>query len=245
MTQRSTPIAAAYGLTIDNLEEFNNNTWAWSGCGGLQYNTNICLSKGDPPMPPEVGNAQCGPQVPGTKRPTDGTKLADLNPCPLNACCDGWGQCGITAEYCTDTTIGNPGSMKPGTAGCLSNCGTSIVRGDAPATFRQISYYEGYGLKRERLYQDALQIDPSQFTHLHFAFGTLTRGDYQVGVGDELSAFEFDSFKTISGPARILPFGGWDFSPLPATYMIFREGVATAESRLKMATNIADFYQET
>lgn len=31
--------------------------------------------------------AVCGPQKPGTAQPGPGINLADLNPCPLNACC--------------------------------------------------------------------------------------------------------------------------------------------------------------
>ncbi|KAF9247439.1 hypothetical protein DTO013E5_4830 [Penicillium roqueforti] len=41
-----------------------------------------------------MANAVCGPQKPSTKRPDDTTDLADLNTCPLNACCNVWGQCG-------------------------------------------------------------------------------------------------------------------------------------------------------
>ena len=73
----------------------------------------MCLSTGNPPMPAEITNAVCGPQVPGTKAPTDGTALADLNQCPLNSCCDRWGQCGITAEFCTPSKspTGAPGKL--------------------------------------------------------------------------------------------------------------------------------------
>jgi hypothetical protein len=41
-----------------------------------------------------------------TKKPDKGNAWdwADLNPCPLNACCDVWGQCGITPEFCTNST---------------------------------------------------------------------------------------------------------------------------------------------
>ncbi|OBT40321.1 hypothetical protein VE00_08471 [Pseudogymnoascus sp. WSF 3629] len=235
-------IAAANSLTNDDLEDFNKNTWAWSGCDHLQFNMNICLSTGDPPMPPSQEGIVCGPQKPGTKQPTDGTKLADLNPCALNACCDIWGQCGITAEFCTDTGTGNPGTAEPGTNGCISNCGTKMVKGAAPTEFRKIAYYEGYSFGRECLFQDVLQIDSTQYTHLHFAFGTLTP-DHQVEVGDIMSSYQFENFRRIQGPKRILSFGGWDFSTMPETYTIFREGV-TAANRLKMATNIANFIKE-
>ncbi|KAK3936951.1 hypothetical protein QBC46DRAFT_461157 [Diplogelasinospora grovesii] len=196
-------IGAANSLTTDQLTNFNNDTWAWNGCSNLWLR--------DPPMPAPLANALCGPQVPGTTAPPAGTNISTLNPCPLNACCDVWGQCGITADFCTDTGTGAPGTAKPGTNGCISNCGMNIVRSGAPAVFRSIA---------PRLYQDALQLEASKYTHLHFAFGTLT-ADYQVQVGDR-----------IEGPARILSFGG--------TYTIFRQGVTPA-NRLTMATNIANF----
>jgi hypothetical protein len=62
-------------------------------------------------MPAPVDAAICGPQVPGTKPPAAGISLASLNPCPLNACCDIWGQCGTMLEFCTISTssTGAPG----------------------------------------------------------------------------------------------------------------------------------------
>lgn len=50
----------------------------------------------------------CGPQVPGTQRPTNDTDIKDLNPCPLNVCCNVWGQCGTTDDFC----IYNPADTK-------------------------------------------------------------------------------------------------------------------------------------
>lgn len=81
-------IASRNSITVDEIEAYNKNTWGWIGCDDLQAGINIYLSKGTPPMPAPVSNAVCGPQVPGTQPPTDGKSLADLNPCPLNACCD-------------------------------------------------------------------------------------------------------------------------------------------------------------
>src|SRR5436190_10502073 len=98
-------------------------------------------------------------------------------------------QCGITAEFCTDTNTGSPGSAQPGTNGCISNCGTNIISSAPPATYRTVAYFEGFGLGRPCLYQEALQIDHSKYTNLHFGFGTLTE-NYQVQVGDDLSSYE-------------------------------------------------------
>ncbi|GFF80120.1 killer toxin subunits alpha/beta [Aspergillus lentulus] len=236
-------LAAQYSLTKEDLEDFNKKTWGWNGCSNVWVGTVFCLSSGSPPMPDPVANAVCGPQVPGTEAPEDTMDIAGLNPCPLNACCNVWGQCGITDEFCVDTSTGAPGSAEKGTNGCISNCGTELVRGNAPEVFRSIAYFEGYSLgSRNCLYQDAIQIDGSKYTHLHFAFGILT-DDYQVKFQDAVTEYEFQNFMKISGPKKILSFGGWDFSAQPSTYNIFRQGVKAA-NRLTMATNIANFIKE-
>ncbi len=88
--------------------------------------------------------------------------------------------------------------------------------------FRTVAYFKGYGFGRPCLYQDALQIDNSHYTDLHFAFAALTT-DFKVQMGaDKMTKYEFDNFKRIKGPAKILSFGGWDFSTDPSTYFIFR-----------------------
>lgn len=85
-------VAAANGLTNDDLENFNKKTWAWNGCSNVWVGTIACLSIGRPPFPAPIANAVCGPQVPGTKAPTGDSDIASLNPCPLNTCCNFWGQ---------------------------------------------------------------------------------------------------------------------------------------------------------
>ncbi len=86
---------------------------------------------------------------------------------------------------------------------------------------------------------DIRQLNAAAYTHVHFAFATLT-SNYQVLIGDATTAFEFQEFVALNGPKRILSFGGWDFSTNPSTYMTFRQGVTEA-NRLTMATNIANF----
>lgn len=58
-------------------------------------------------MPAEVSDAQCGPQVPGTKPPKDMNKLADLNPCPLNACCNTFGHVCSPSDFRRYTGLTN------------------------------------------------------------------------------------------------------------------------------------------
>jgi GH18 family chitinase len=89
---------------------------------------------------------------------------------------------------------------------------------------------------------DAKQLDTSSYTHIHFAFATLTQ-DYQVVIGDDITTYEFQNFLSLTGSKRILSFGGWDFSTDIGTYMIFRNGV-TAANRITMAANIANFIKD-
>ncbi|GFG26274.1 killer toxin subunits alpha/beta, partial [Aspergillus udagawae] len=125
---------------------------------------------------------------------------------------------GTAAEFCTDTGTGAPGTAEKGTNGCISNCGMEMVRGNAPVVFRSIAYFEAYSFSsRDCLYQDALQIDGSKYTHLHFAFGTLTE-DYQVMFQDDFTSYKFQNFMQIPGPKKILSLGGWDFSINTSTY---------------------------
>lgn len=118
----------------------------------------------------------------------------------------------------------------------------ALVRSEEPSEFRSIAYFEGYNLDRPCLNMDAKQLNTSKYTHVHFAFATLTP-DYEVVIGDVHTTFEFEYFKALKGVKRILSFGGWEFSNSPNTYFIFRNGV-TPENRLKMATNIANFIIE-
>lgn len=238
-------IAASYGLTVDELESYNNDTWGWGGCNPLYAQTIICLSEGNAPMPASLANAECGPQVPGTVAPASGTNISTLNECPLNACCDTWGQCGTTSEFCINTSTGAPGTAKNGTNGCISNCGTAIVQSDKPATYRKVGFYEGYNLQRPCLYQDVSQIDLSAYTHVYFAFGVLSSA-YEVQIPNGTATgttYEFNQFKQLTGTTRVLSIGGWSFSTDPSTYMIFRNGVTSA-NRLTMATNIANFVKD-
>ncbi|KAJ3474610.1 hypothetical protein NLG97_g9764 [Lecanicillium saksenae] len=113
-----------------------------------------------------------------------------------------------------------------------------IIHSSTPASFMKIGYFEGYGVSRACNRVDIRDIDPSKYTHIHFAFATVTADTFQVNMGPTANQFYY--FKQISGPKKILSFGGWTFSTDPATYGIFRTGV-TAEHRDTMAKNIADF----
>lgn len=236
-------LAASYSITQKQLETFNKNTWGWMGCGDLQAKSTICLSSGDPPMPATVPNAVCGPQMNDTKRPTDGTPLESLNPCPLNACCDIWGQCGITQDFCTasESTTGAPGTAKGSSNGCISHCGTDIVNNnEGPDEFRRVGYFEAFNWDRSCLNMDIASFDTSKYTHVHFAFAQISSsyGINVSGIEDQ-----FQRFTALKGVKRVLSFGGWSFSTSQDSFPIFRQGVTEA-NRKKFAQNVVDFLDE-
>ncbi|KAK4236578.1 hypothetical protein C8A03DRAFT_16799, partial [Achaetomium macrosporum] len=221
-------ISQAYYVTSDQIEERNTKTWGWLGCSKLTVGNNICLSTGSPPMPAPLDKAACGPQVPGTPRPANMDDLANLNPCPLNACCNVWGQCGIDENFCIPSPVpgGAPGTATPGSNGCIANCGLEIVGNDSPPSeYKRIGYWEGWNADRPCL------------NMRHFAFGNITT-DYHVDVSGLQSAY--NDFKALTGVKRIMSFGGWTFSTEWDTYPIFREGV-TPEQRYAFAQNVVNF----
>ncbi|KAL4996287.1 hypothetical protein BDV10DRAFT_187234 [Aspergillus recurvatus] len=236
-------IAAANGLKASDISDFNDGTtWGWFGCDDLQVGLTICLSEGDPPMPAPVSNAQCGPTVPGTEMPTNGTALADLNPCPLNACCDIWGQCGITAEYCKNSTgpTDNPGTAPKGQNGCISNCGTKVISNPYTANnFMKIGYYESWNYDRPCLNLRVADIDVTEYTHIHWGFADIT-DDFNVTINDTYN--QWDDFKSMPQVRKILSFGGWGFSTSAATYNRLREAMQPANVDT-FVQNVFDFVE--
>ncbi|KAK3291492.1 glycoside hydrolase superfamily [Chaetomium fimeti] len=191
-------------------------------------------------MPAAVDGTVCGPQVPGTAKPPSGTDISGLNPCPLNACCNIWGQCGTTADFCTDTGTGAPGTAAPGSNGCISNCGTDMVIGDRPEQFHRIAYFEAFNFDRPCLKMDVAQIDTSKYTHVHFAFLDLTPA-FEVDIVRYME--QFTRFTKLTGVKRIVSFGGWTMSTSLATYNIFRDAVKP-ENRQTFVRNLVNFVNE-
>ncbi|KAK4119786.1 glycoside hydrolase family 18 protein [Parathielavia appendiculata] len=84
-------LGKTYGLTEAQIESFNKGkTWGWTECRAMLAGYNMCLSTGTPPLPPPQQGTQCGPLVPGTEWTDKSIPMADLNPCPLKACCSNW-----------------------------------------------------------------------------------------------------------------------------------------------------------
>ncbi|KAM5350668.1 hypothetical protein ACJ41O_007173 [Fusarium nematophilum] len=240
-------LAQNFFITEALIATYNKNTYAWNGCNRLVLGQMICLSKGKNPMPMPVPGAVCGPQKPGSKKPGSaktGWDLTNMNPCPLKACCSGYGFCGITAEFCTNTTAkgGAPGSTKANTPGCVSNCGTKIVGNTKkPAKFLNIGYYQGYNFQRACLNMQVSDLPKlkTAYTHMHFAFAGLST-TYGVSMTRELSD-EFLKFKALKASyKKIISFGGWAESTDAATFQRYRDAIKPA-NREKFASNVLAF----
>ncbi|OMP84202.1 Killer toxin subunits alpha/beta [Diplodia seriata] len=221
-------------------------------------------------MPQAIDNAVCGPLKPGSQPPTDGQTLADLNPCPLNACCTTWGQCGITPEFCNnDTTAatGNPGTAPPGRSGCISNCGTDIKNDSTAGPVSSpisIGYYESWNFDRRCLNMRVDSVDTSKYTHYHWAFAAIDPTTFEVSINDTYNQWSrftgLTGIKRIVSPPSIRPqtpaaaprlkhhhqqqpqvsLGGYSFSTDPSTASIFRAATHPTNASL-FASNIAAF----
>ncbi|KAK3358161.1 killer toxin alpha/beta [Lasiosphaeria hispida] len=235
-------LAASNGLTRKEIEEFNNGTtWGWYGCNRLLADSYICLSEGDPPMPFPIPDALCGPTKPGTSPPSEGQELKDLNPCPLNACCNVWGHCGISGDFCNDKKLpaGNPGtSAHPN--GCVASCGTYIVKDDTkPSSFGRIAYYESWNFNRSCLWQHAEKANTDgTYTIIHWAFADINSGDWTVNIVDDYD--QWDRFESITDMHKVISFGGWTFSNNDETYDVLRQAMSP-QNRNQFATNVAQF----
>lgn len=232
-------ITAANHLQTDDLSKFNDKiTWGWSGCSSFQAGLTICLSTGAPPMPAPVPNAECGPMKSGSKRKGN-ESLATLNPCPLNACCTIWGQCGITPEYCTNELgpTQNPGTAPEGKNGCISNCGIDIRASDAPTTSYIVGYYESWNFDRPCLNMRAASLEGSNYTHVHWGFATVTK-TFDIAINDTWN--QWGNFSALAGPKKIVSIGGWGFSTDQSTNDILRQAMDPAHVETFIA-NIISF----
>ncbi|KAK4118928.1 carbohydrate-binding module family 24 protein [Parathielavia appendiculata] len=239
-------LGKTYGLTEAQIESFNKGkTWGWTECRAMLAGYNMCLSTGTPPLPPPQQGTQCGPLVPGTEWTDKSITMADLNPCPLKACCSNWGFCGPFPEHCDIHAPegGGPGAKLPEfKSTCISNCGMEIKQNSGPpANFSRIGYYESWNMGRKCLWMKAenANVDTS-YTHIHWGFAEIDPATWTVVLKDP--HHQWQAFKNLQGVKRIVSFGGWAYSTEPATYNIIRQAIIT--NRDKFATNAAKFVMD-
>jgi len=237
-------IAAAHGIDKwEDIDKYNNKTtWGWWGCGRVMPDTYICLSEGKPPMPFPIPNAVCGPTKPDSTEPSGHHTLLEVSPCPLNACCNIWGQCGISGDFCTEkeSESGNPGTSGA-KDGCVMNCGMDIVKSTIAKPLGRIGYYETWNFNRPclHMFADSINRDGGYtYTIIHWAFADVNTADWTVKINDTFN--QWASFKALKNVKRVISFGGWAFSNEPSTYDILRQGM-NPTNRERFAKNIADF----
>ncbi|KAK0648397.1 hypothetical protein B0T16DRAFT_370797 [Cercophora newfieldiana] len=238
-------IAERYGITVNDIEKFNGGkTWAWSSCDRILATYNMCVSEGNPPLPPPAVGTECGPLVPGTKQPASGVSMASLNPCPLKACCSNWGYCGVFPQHCDITSPSGygPGATKPGVQNtCVSNCGMEIKQNSGPPSeFGRVGYYESWNLGRDCLWLEAKNANTDgSYTHIHWAFANIDPNTWKPVINDTFK--QWADFKKLP-IKKILAFGGWAYSTEAATYNIIRRAIL--ENGNEFATQIAKFLND-
>lgn len=239
-------LAAKYNVKVEEIQAWNaGKTWAWTACEDMLVGYNLCVSDGLAPMPPPQAGTECGPLVPGTKRPSDSSiSLADLNPCPLKTCCSNWGFCGVFSEHCDrhDVPGGGPGSKAKGfQSTCVSNCGNEIKTNSGPPTaFRRVGYYESYNLERKCLWLNAKDANTDgTFTHMHWGFGGIDPNTWKPTIIDPHG--QWPGFKSLN-TKRIMSLGGWAYSTEAATYNILRSAII--DNADLFATNLARFVND-
>jgi hypothetical protein len=239
-------LSKRYNVAIADLEKWNKGrTWAWTDCAGMLLGYNMCVSDGYTPLPPPQAGTACGPLVPGTQWENRSVSLADLNPCPLKACCSNWGFCGPFPAHCDIHAPegGGPGSKEKGwNSTCVSNCGSDIkINSGPPSTFQRVGYYESYNLDRECLWLSAKRANTDgTYTHMHWAFAEIDPNGWKVVIKDPHN--QWADFKALPNMKRIVAFGGWAYSTEPATFNIIRQAILTNGEAF--ATNIAKFLND-
>ena len=205
----------------------------------------LCLSDGAPPLPPPQAGSECGPVVPGTQPPTDSSiSIADLNPCPLKACCSNWGFCGVFPSHCDVHAPkgGGPGTRLKGFQNtCISNCDTKLKAGnEPPKEFQRIGYYESWNFGRKCLWLKVKNANTDgSYTHMHWGFAEIEPNTWKVVIKDD--NHQWKDFKALS-LKRIISFGGWAYSTEPATYNILRQAII--DNRDTFASNLAQFVND-
>ncbi|KAH8692466.1 glycoside hydrolase family 18 protein [Phaeosphaeriaceae sp. PMI808] len=240
-------LATRYGITVDDIEKWNKGrTWAWTECKDMLFGYNLCVSGGFAPMPPPQAGTECGPLVPGTAPLTDRSmSLADLNPCPLKACCSNWGFCGVFPSHCEKHAPegGGPGTKAKGYQyTCVSNCGNEIKsNSDPPAKYERIGYYESWNMNRDCLWLKAENANTDgTYTHIHWGFAEIDPSTFKVIIKDNHK--QWAAFKALKNVKRIVSFGGWAYSTENPGALILRQAIIA--NRNIFADNLAQFAQD-
>ncbi|GEQ66998.1 hypothetical protein JCM33374_g661 [Metschnikowia sp. JCM 33374] len=220
--------AKYWPLKLSDIDHYNQETYSWKGCETVQQNEVICISKGRNQIarPESNPNAECGPLAPHELFNTE---------CPNKACCNDFGYCGVTSQFCE---VKNPGASV-GKRGCYSNCGYAKLPTRKARDFRMVTYWmDTEGPLNMNITEETSMNswgDSKYYDVVHYAFATINE-DMSISIGKD-----FKEFKKIE-PQKVVSFGGWDFSSNPNIHMRFRKAVSP-QYRGTFAKNVVEFMQ--
>ncbi|KAM0718933.1 hypothetical protein Q7P37_006005 [Cladosporium fusiforme] len=100
---------------------------------------------------------------------------------------------------------------EPSSDGCISNCGTGIVKSEPAETFERIGYYEAFQSDRDCL-QLSVEAIPDKYTMVHWAFADISQSFEPTVSPYEEAWVDFESEERFK---KIVSFGGWAFSTGP------------------------------
>lgn len=123
-----------------------------------------------------------------------------------------------------------------------SNCGKEIIKGTPLTKKIKLAYYQSWNFQRKCLTMP-VTYTPKDYTHIHFAFVSVTQGTFKPEIPDARTREEFEKFKKMTDVKKIISFGGWSFSSDPETAHILREAALPA-NRDTFTKNIVDFVNE-
>lgn len=147
--------------------------------------------------------------------------------CPLKVCCSEFGFCGTTADFCSPT--------------CQSNCNAPVMKTcDANSALIRVGYYESWALDRSCYPYSADNINPRSYTHLNYAFGTISDGVMIPPSGVDLTEIQaFVGLKLINTNLKtLISVGGWAFTDPGPTQQEFHNIISTSASRAKFINSV-------
>lgn len=159
--------------------------------------------------------------------------------CPLNVCCSQFGFCGMTEEFCAKTN--NPNTT------CQSNCDQPGSGGSGGnVQNRIIGYYEAWNWNKKCIGMRIQDIPVGSITHLHFSFGYISPGSFEIAPMDDLRPSLFSDLtamkKQNSALKTIVALGGWTFNDNGTTTQpVFSDLVSSPANRAKFISNLLAF----
>ncbi|KAG4435143.1 hypothetical protein IFR05_009375 [Cadophora sp. M221] len=159
--------------------------------------------------------------------------------CPLNVCCSQFGFCGMTEEFCKKTDDEE--------TSCQSNCdqpGSGGSDGDVQSLI--VGYYEAWNYAKNCIGMRWDDIPVNSLTHLNFAFGYITPGNFEITGMDDLSSDLFSDLTKLKSKNTALKtmvaLGGWTFNDNnTVTQPVFSDMVSSEANRSKFIDNLFSF----